>query len=43
MSKNGKKVAIFELSIFRIFSSKLKKLETEKIVLYDVTCDPIEI
>jgi hypothetical protein len=25
------------------FLQKLKKVETEKIVFYDVTCDPIEI
>jgi len=25
------------------FSSKIEKVETEKIVIYDVTCDPIEI
>ena len=24
------------------FSSKIEKVETEKIVIYDVTCDPIE-
>ena len=43
MTKNGQKMAIFESSIFRIFLQKLKKVETEKIVFYDVTCDPIEI
>ena len=43
MTKNGQTMAIFESSISGFFLQKLKKVETEKIMFYEVTCDPIEI
>ena len=41
LSSNFEKQKLTNIQDF--FLQKLKKVETEKIVFYDVTCDPIEI
>ena len=43
MKKMVKKWSFMSHQFSGFFLQKLKKVETEKIVFYDVTCDPIEI